>query len=134
MSRKVARETAFKLVFEYAFNKQMNPLTLEDFLQLEKITEQNKTFINNVYKGVIDNYQKILDIIEKHLKNYTLSRIYKIDKSILILATYELVFDKSTAPSVIINEAVELSKKYSTEKSFSFINGILAVIAKEEAK
>ena len=50
----------------------------------------------------------------------------------MILATYEIKFAKDTVPSIVINEAVELSKKYSTDKSFSFVNGVLASIVKEE--
>jgi transcription antitermination protein NusB len=132
MSRTIARETTFKLVFEYAFLKQINPLTLEDFLLLEKITEDDKSYIKATYEGVAKNYDDILAIIEANLKNYTLSRIYKTDLAILILAVYEIKFAKNTAPSIIINEAVELSKKYSTDKSFSFVNGILASVIKEE--
>jgi len=132
MSRTLARETTFKLVFEYAFLKQINPLTLEDFLLLEKITEDDKVYIKQTYKCIAENYDSILSLIEKNLKNYTLGRIYKTDLAILILATYEIKFAKQTAPSVVINEAVELSKKYSTDKSFSFVNGVLASIIKEE--
>lgn len=132
MSRTLARETTFKLVFEYAFLKQINPLTLEDFLLLEKITEEDKGYIKDSYKGVAENYDNILAIIESNLKNYRLSRIYKTDLAILILAVYEIKFAKHSVPSIIINEAVELSKKYSTDKSFSFVNGILASIIKEE--
>ncbi|MDD4211431.1 MAG: transcription antitermination factor NusB [Clostridia bacterium] len=132
MSRTFARETTFKLVFEYAFLKQINPLTLEDFLLLEKITEDDKVYIKQTYSKIASNYDEILALIEKNLKNYTLGRIYKTDLAILILATYEIKFAKDTVPSIVINEAVELSKKYSTDKSFSFVNGVLASIVKEE--
>ena len=132
MSRKVARETTFKLVFEYGFLKQPNPLSLEDFLLKEKITETDKNYIKTTYEGVIENYSQIIELIEQNLKNYTLSRIYKTDLAILALAIYEIKFAGSEAPSVIINEAVELSKKYSTDKSYSFVNGVLASILKKE--
>ena len=68
MSRTFARETTFKLVFEYAFLKQINPLTLEDFLLLEKITEDDKVYIKQTYSKIASNYDEILALIEKNLK------------------------------------------------------------------
>jgi len=131
MSRKIAREKTFQLIFEYEFLKQQNPLTLEDFLQQEKIEEEDKKFINDGYREIIENYDEIMSVLERNLKNYTLNRIYKVDLAILLLAIYEMIFKKDTAPSIIINEAVEIAKKYSTDKSFSFINGVLASVLKE---
>ncbi|MGD9901427.1 MAG: transcription antitermination factor NusB [Spirochaetales bacterium] len=134
MSRKIARETTFKLIFEYGFLKLSNPLTLEDFLTKEKITEGDKEYINSTYNGVVEHYDEITDIIVNSLKNYSLERIYKTDLAILVLAVYELRFVQKEVPSIIINEAVELSKKYSTDKSYSFVNGVLASIVNGEAK
>ena len=65
------------------------------------------------------------------LKGYTPDRLYKVDLAILVLAIIELKYVKENPKEVIINEAVELAKKYSTEKSPKFINGILADIVKE---
>ena len=68
-------------------------------------------------------------MIKSNVVGYEVDRIYKIDLAILVLAIYELKFASGDVqPSVVINEAVELSKKYSTEKSYSFINGVLAKV------
>jgi N utilization substance protein B len=75
--------------------------------------------------GTIDNY------ISEHLRNWTISRIAIIDKSILRLAIYELIYEAQTPMKVIINEAVEIAKKYGTKDSFTFINAVLDAIAKE---
>ncbi len=75
--------------------------------------------------GTIDNY------ISEHLRNWTISRIAIIDKSILRLAIYELIYETQTPMKVIINEAVEIAKKYGTKDSFTFINAVLDAIAKE---
>ena len=128
MSRKQSRETIFQLIFEYTFLKEKNTLSLEDFLLKEKIEEEDKPYITTVYSEVISHYDELISIVEENLKNYTLNRIYKVDLAILVLAVYELKYIKDTPSSVVINEAVELSKKYSTDKSFSFINGVLASI------
>ena len=69
MSRKIAREKTFQLIFEYEFLKQQNPLTLEDFLQQEKIEEEDKKFINDGYREIIENYDEIMSVLERNLKN-----------------------------------------------------------------
>lgn len=132
MSRKVARDLTFKLVFEYEFSKQKNPLTLEDFLVLDKVDEKDENFVKDTYEGIIENYNSIIEVIKENLKGYTLERLYKIDLAILVLAVYEMLYTKEVSAGIVINEAVELSKKYSTEKSFSFINGVLSSINKKE--
>lgn len=132
MSRIVARETAFKLLFEFEFNKQKNELTLEEFLAGENIDDADREWISQIYNGVTEHNLELEDIISSHLKGYVLSRVYKVDLAILKLAVYEIKFVKDTPVSVIINEAVELSKKYSTDNSYKFINGVLASIVKEE--
>lgn len=75
--------------------------------------------------GAIDQH------ISKHLRNWALSRISIIDRNILRLAMYELLYDKATPMKVIINEAIEIAKKYGTKDSFTFINAVLDATAKE---
>ena len=77
-----------------------------------------------------NHYQEINDLISGHLKGYTIERLYKIDLAILVLAVIELNYIKENPKQVIINEAVELAKKFSTDKSPKFINGVLADIVK----
>lgn len=132
MSRKIARENCLKLIFEYQFLKNKNESTLEEFLNQEEVSNEDKDFITSVYNGIINNNEEIKQIIDKHLNGYSLSRLFKVDLSILILAVYELKYDKTLPPAVVINEAVELAKKFSTDKSYSFINGVLASIQKED--
>jgi len=132
MARILARSLCFKLIFEYEFQKEKNEITLEEFLNSSDLEEKDKEYIKNVYDGVIAHQDEILSIIQANLKDYTISRIYKTDLAILTLAIYEIKFLKDNPSKVIINEAVELSKKYSTDKSYSFVNGILASVVKEE--
>ena len=75
--------------------------------------------------------EELNKVISSHLKGYTLERIFKIDLAILKLAIYEIEYMKEK-PAVVINEAVELSKRYSTDNSYKFINGVLANIVKGE--
>lgn len=134
MSRRLARETCFKLMFEYEFLRMKNDITLEQFLQDDNLIQEDKDFVVEEYQGMIEHNEQILEIINKNLKQYTISRIYKVDLAILKVAVYELKFSKQNTPSnVVINEAVELAKKYSTDKSYGFVNGILASVVKNDA-
>ena len=131
MSRIKARETCFKLIFEYEFLKQKNEATLEEFLLSKDLEKEDIDFVNLVYDGVLNHDEELNKTIEKYLKGYTLDRIFKIDLAILKLAIYEIKYQGESA-SVIINEAVELSKKYSTDNGYKFVNGVLASVVKGE--
>ena len=131
MSRIKAREACFKLIFEFEFLKQKNEITLEEFLSSKEISEDDTDYIKSLYQGIIDNEDYLNKTISSHLKGYTLERVFKIDLAILKLAIYEIEFLKES-PSVVINEAVELSKKYSTDNNYKFVNGVLAQIVKGE--
>ena len=129
----MARETCFKLVFEYEFLNAINELSLEEFLQDDNLQDDDKDYVTESYKGIVEHNLEIVELIKQNLKAYTIDRIYKVDLAILKLAIYELKFSNNQVPSnVIINEAVELAKKYSTDKSYSFVNGILASILNGE--
>ena len=109
MSRKKSREYAFRLVFEKFFHEPDIELEFidEDFT----LVDDDKSFVNELIGGVNVHYDEILDIIKNNTIGYELERIYKVDLAILVLAVYELKFSNSTPNSVVINEAVELSKK-----------------------
>lgn len=128
MSRKKSREFAFRLVFEKFFHEPDIDIfeNMEDFV----LDDGDKEFVNSLIDGINNHYENIMNIIKDNIEGYELDRIYKVDLAILVLAIYELKFENSTPDKVVLNEAIELSKKYSTDKSFSFINGVLAKILK----
>ena len=130
MSRKVARETLFKMVFELCFHKPEESQTYEEFLSDPQLEEQNFNFVKVMYEGVVNNYDELINTISQNIKGYTVERLFKVDLAILLIATYELRYYKQTPNNIIANEAVELAKKFSTEKSFSFINGVVANLIK----
>ena len=132
MSRIKARESCFKLIFEYEFLKQKNEVTLEEFLSSKDIEPVDADYINNVYNGILNKDAELTEKIREKLRDgYTLDRIFKIDLAILKVALYEIIELKEN-PAVVINEAVELAKKYSTDNIYKFINGVLANIVKGE--
>lgn len=132
MSRKQARDWLFKLTFELCFQEQSDIL-FDEFLEDERLDEKNKDFVKDLYSGIIEEKGLLMDDIAKYLKGYTLERVFKVDLAILIIAFYEIKHNISDA-KLATNEAVELAKKYSTPKSYSFINGVIASYLKDEAK
>ena len=131
MSRQEARDRAFKLIFEYIFTKE-----IDDELMNEYIGESNlsgeEDYIKDVYFGVSQKFDYLSEKIEKLSIGFASHRIFKIDFAILLLASYEIEFKKDIPFKVSINEACNLAKIYSTEKSVGFINGILAKMIEEK--
>ena len=139
MSRTLAREIAFKALFQLDFNngddQDYEQLAIDTVLaEGKKISEGNRNYVNNAVKGTRANLDAIDEIVSNHLrKGWTLARIASADRNILRLAVFEIKFDKSDPPvplGVAINEAVELAKKYGTDNSGRFVNGILDAISK----
>ncbi|MBR1890269.1 MAG: transcription antitermination protein NusB [Clostridia bacterium] len=111
--RKDARENAFKLIFESLFHKLDKELSEQDFVDLKK--DADKEFFNEIISAFEKNKEDLQEKIESNLKEYDYSRVYRVDLALVYLALTEILFCK-TPKAVAINEAVELSKKYSTEK------------------
>lgn len=132
MNRSQTRELAFKLLYQIEIQKAVTNEDIELFFEESEITDkQAKEYIKDVVYGNSDKSKEILDMISKNLKeNWEIERISKINLALLKLGIYEIVY-KELPFKVVINEVVELAKKYGEETSHSFINGILASIVKE---
>lgn len=136
MSRKVAREVAFKIIFELAFQHDEEATKLfEKMLEASEekyeITEEDNVYVNEIITGIQENAASIDEKIKSHLKDWSFERISKVDIAILRLAIYEIVYRQDIPCKVSVNEAVELAKIFSEDSSPAFINGILAEILKE---
>lgn len=127
--RSDAREVAMKLVFEYLFNEQVNEQLINDLSQ-EYNLESEQDYAVKTYYGVVNNFEKLNQVIADYALGFSLDRIFKVDKAILLVALYEIFFVPTIDYKVSVSEAINLAKKYSTEKSFKFINGILAKVEK----
>ncbi|MGN1201097.1 MAG: transcription antitermination factor NusB [Candidatus Caccovivens sp.] len=125
--RKQARENAFKLIFEGLFHECEKELSKENLTPLKK--EEDVKFFEDIMSGFEANKDTLKTQIEANLKNYEYSRLFKIDLALVYLALTEIEFC-GTSVAVAINEALELAKKYSTEKSSKFINGLISAIIK----
>lgn len=130
MSRKIARESVYKLVFEYLFLKKVNRRTY-DILASVDLSDVDRKYMLNVYSGIIYNYDSLISIIDELSEGFSLERIFKPDLAALLVAVYEMNYMADIPHSVSISEAVELVKRYSTEKSNQYVNGVLSSVYKK---
>lgn len=130
MNRSELREVIIKVLYEvYIYSEKNIGFKLNDLIK-EQIEKEND-FVKNTLEGIIKNQDTISKIANKYMKDWNIDRIGKVDKAILSLAIYELMY--TDTPNVVaINEAVELSKKYSDEKVVKLINGTLDSIMHKE--
>ena len=133
MNRTEVRELAFKLLYSNEIQKDIDEEQIELILEDNNIAgKEAEKYIKTTFDGIKENISEIEELIQANLKEkWTMNRISKIDLAILKIAIYELVFTKLPY-KVVINEAVELAKKYGEDSSKAFINGILASIVKEK--
>lgn len=123
MSRVESREEVFKLIFEYCMNKEVNELTLEQIMENSAIEEE---YVKKVYYGIVEHFEELQNEILGASKGFALDRIYKVDLALLMLSLYEIKYMPEIPNAVSINEVLNLAKKYSTENSSKYINGVLA--------
>lgn len=133
MSRRIARELVLKSLFQMDFG------TVEDLEKAydtsrdeENVSEVAGVYAMQVLDGTVKNLEVIDALLAKYAKEWTVDRMPAVDRNILRMAVYEIFYaEDKIAPSVAINEAVEVAKEYSTEDSARFINGVLGKMVKD---
>ncbi len=130
LNRTEAREKIMVILYQIDFYiKEGMPYDIDDIIK-ENLEIDNK-FVRDVVYGVMKNIENIDKVISKYLENWDLDRLGKTDKAILRLGTYEMLY-YDTPKVVVINEAVELAKKYSDDKIVKLINAVLDKIRDNE--
>lgn len=132
MNRTAMRENAFKCLYEVEVQNDISEEHLQMFFENNNITEDEaKEYILDVINGVSENKKEIIEIISNHLvDSWKYERVSKVNKTLLKLAIYEILYKKINF-KIVINEVVELAKKYSEASAPSFINGALANVVKK---
>ena len=128
--RRLSREMALKALFQIDLVNANIEETLKYTFKNVEFSDEVKDFTLILVKGVMSNLFEIDKTINNYTKNWSLERITNIDRNILRMAIYEILYLKNIPKSVSINEAVELAKKYGTKSSSSFVNGVLGKIDK----
>lgn len=131
-NRSELREIIMKVIYQtYILDKTKNNYDVDDLIK-EQLEVEND-YVRDCINGIIKNQKEINKLANKHMNNWTIDRLNKVDQAIISLGIYELMY--TDTPSIVaINEAIELSKKYSEEAVTKMINGILDKIYHEEEK
>ena len=134
--RHKAREIAVSTLYSLDFNSELPPSSRFDIFQgmtadeVELLDEEIKLFASYLINGKIEHLDEIDELISKYSTNRPINKIDYVDRNILRISFFQLMHDKDTHPTIIIDEAVKLSQALSNDVSFKFINGILDTYAK----
>jgi len=129
-ARRKARELALQMLYQYDLSSNPSAQIVDTFEELQKSKPNTREFATKIFQGTIDNMEKIDEMITAQADNWRLSRMAVVDRNIIRMSIYELLNEPDTPKLVIIDEAIEIGKKFGTQKSSQFINGILDGILK----
>lgn len=133
--RTLARECALQILYQYDLTGSEEELSFDIFWDDQPADEEVRQFAEKLVRGTLRRLKAIDEIIAKHAENWDLRRMAVVDRNILRLATYELLYlAGEIPPKVAINEAVSIAKKFSQEESGKFVNGILDKINHTEQR
>ena len=128
--RRKARESTLQILFQLEFNDSEVDKAFRLFWKDKKATKDVKDYCRWLVKGVISHRESIDKNIQSVSKHWRLSRMPVVDRNILRMAVFELLNEEDVEPAIIINEAIEIAKKYSGEQAATFVNGVLDALSK----
>ena len=129
-NRSKAREIALEYLYQWFLLNAEACQNANDFMAEKEIDNETAKYSEVLIKGVFDNKTKIDELISSVAKNWSIERMIIIDRVILSIDTFEMFFREEVSNRVCISEAIEFAIKYSTMKSFAFVNGLLDKISK----
>ena len=138
MARRKGRILAFQALYSWDLGN-VDVDNVLDFSWVEKETlermgEESLTFTRLLISGTIEHIEEIDSVIKSHLTNWDFDRLNKVDLAILRISVYPLLFQKDLHSSIIIDEAIDISKEFGSDDSFKFINAVLDSIRKSQVK
>ena len=134
MSRKKARESAFKLLYHWdmmEYSSEGIATTLDETIECDDLNDDDNAYIEAVLSGVREHQAEIDGAIEEATVGWKLGRLPRVDRAILRLGIYEIAHREDIPGAVTINECVELAKQFSTDNPATFLNGVLSTILKK---
>jgi len=132
-NRSRAREVALQLLFQRDHNGVVDRAGVERFIHDRLADPDLRAFCLSLYDGVINNAQEIDDRLTQAAENWRLPRMAGVDRNVLRLGAFELLFATDTPPGVALNEAIELARRFGSADSPGFVNGVLDQIRKSLA-
>jgi N utilization substance protein B len=128
--RRKAREETLRILFRLEFENKHIAKALDHYWESKKASEEIKEYSTWLVNGIISDQAKIDNIIQQVSEHWRISRMALVDRNILRMAVFELLYEENIAPAIVINEAIEIAKKYSGDEAATFVNGILDAIRK----
>lgn len=130
--RSRARESALKILYQLDITRDPPEEGLKIFFRNHHVPVDSKPFITALVEGTAGRMPRIDELLSQHATNWSLHRMAIVDRNILRLGVFELLFSDETPPKVVINEAVEMAKRFGSPDSGKFVNGVLDSIHKGE--
>jgi N utilization substance protein B len=124
-TRRQARELAMQALFYMDIRKDASEETLENFYGCFCSSKKSKPFFRKLVNGVLETKHQIDALVERFSQNWNISRMSCVDRNVMRIAVYEMLYCDDIPPKVSINEAVDIGKKFGTQESGAFINGIM---------
>jgi N utilization substance protein B len=129
-ARRKARELALQMLYQHDLSGNPPDTILSTFEDLQKSKPSTREFATRIFKGTVEHQEAIDQMIVQQADNWRLSRMAVVDRNIIRMSIYEFLHEQDTPKLVVIDEAIEIAKKFGTQKSSQFINGILDGILK----
>ena len=129
-ARRKARELALQMLYQHDLSGNAPDAIVDTFEDLQKSKANTRDFATRIFRGTVDHLGEIDEMITAQADNWRLSRMAVVDRNIIRMSVYEFLHENDTPKLVIIDEAIEIAKKFGTQKSSQFINGILDGILK----
>lgn len=134
MTRKQARDEAFKLIYQMQIQKEPPDYILKIYYEQNENSLKASDYIDDIVKGVYNYIKEIDGCVSELLEGWRIERVSKISISAIRLSAYEIMYRSDIPGSVSVNEAVQLAKKYEGEQAASFVNGVLAGLIKKRGE
>jgi N utilization substance protein B len=131
--RRDAREAAVQYLYQREMQGDQSDQALEEFYEMRGLSPSGKRFCNELLEGWMQHREVIDEVIAKNARNFEFNRLSAVDRNVLRIACHEILFRSDIPAPVAINEAIEIAKKYSTEDSGKFVNGVLDNIRKQKS-
>jgi N utilization substance protein B len=128
--RRKAREETLRILYRLEFDNRQPEETLSQYWENKKTNQATREYSTWLVNGIISHHKKIDTIIQNASEHWRLSRMALIDRNILRMAVFELLYEENIEPAVVINEAIEIAKAYSGDEAATFVNGVLDAIRK----
>ena len=130
-ARRVARECALQMLYQWDLRRDDARTMTATFWDVHKQSDEIRDFADRLVLATVDHLEEIDALIERHAKRWRLDRMETVDRNVLRIGVEELLHDKETPPAVVIDEAIEIARRYSKGGSGEFVNGLLDSIRKE---